>query len=124
MVSFDELIAEARAAPFSGWDFSWLDARCRVEELPWSYSAEVTARARTAVTMLDMGTGGGELLAGIRRRPAHTIATECWPPNVAIAAGRLRPLGIGVVHCDAAPENMSEEAASARPGQAWPAAFP
>jgi hypothetical protein len=120
VATFDELIAEAEAAPFSGWDFSWLRARSRSEELPWRYTTEVTALAEAADSMLDQGTGGGELLAGIRPLPARTVATESWPPNVPVAAGRLRPLGIPVVHCDAAPDNMSELAASAdehRPGR-------
>jgi len=110
MVSFDDLLAEAQAAPFSGWDFSWLDARSSTQNLPWSYTAEVSSLADVAATMLDMGTGNG-----IRPRPARTVATESWPPNVPVAAGRLRPLGIPVVHCDSAPENMSAEAAAARP---------
>jgi hypothetical protein len=36
MATFDELVAEATAAPFTGWDFSWLDARSTTEDLPWS----------------------------------------------------------------------------------------
>jgi hypothetical protein len=31
---FAELEAEALAAPFSGWDFSWLDRRSVNEPLP------------------------------------------------------------------------------------------
>ena len=27
MADFDELVTEAMTAPFSGWDFSWLDRR-------------------------------------------------------------------------------------------------
>ncbi|HEX6931205.1 MAG TPA: class I SAM-dependent methyltransferase [Streptosporangiaceae bacterium] len=118
MTTFDDLVAEAVAAPFTGWDFSWLDARCTTEDLPWSYPAEVATYAATARTMADMGTGGGEVLAGISPRPARTVATESWPPNVRVATNRLRPLGIPVVHCDGAPENMSEEGASDDPGRA------
>lgn len=115
MVSFDELVAEALAAPFTGWNFSWLDARTSLaQDLPWSYTAQVASRAGAA-TMLDMGTGGGELLARIRPRPDRTVATESWAPNVGVADARLRPLGIPVVHCDGAPDNMSAEAAAARP---------
>jgi SAM-dependent methyltransferase len=120
VVSFDDLVAEAVAAPFSGWDFGWLDARSRTEELPWRYADEVAARSGVAVSMLDQGTGGGELLATIVPRPARTVATESWPPNVPVAAGRLRPLGIPVVQCDGAPDNMTELAASpdkGRPGR-------
>ena len=116
MTSFDELVAEAKAAPFTGWDFGWLDARTSLAQgLPWSYPAEVASRAGAAAAMLDMGTGGGELLATVRPRPDRTVATESWPPNVAVADGRLRPLGIPVIHCDGAADNMSAEAAAARP---------
>jgi SAM-dependent methyltransferase len=118
MVTFDELVAEAVAAPFTGWDFSWLDARSTTEDLPWNYNAEVATYSAAARTMVDMGTGGGEVLAGISPRPARTIATESWPPNVLVAANRLRPLGIPVVGCDGAPDNMSEEGASSAPGRA------
>jgi len=120
MATFDKLVAEAVAAPFSGWDFGWLDARSRTEELPWRYAGEIAARSWAAVSMLDQGTGGGELLATIEPRPARTVATESWPPNVPVAAGRLRPLGIPVVQCDGAPDNMTELAASpdeGRPGR-------
>jgi hypothetical protein len=118
--TFDELVAEAVAAPFSGWDFGWLDGRSRIEQLPWQYADEVAARSRVAVSMLDQGTGGGELLATIEPRPARTVTTESWPPNVPVAAGRLLPLGVPVVQCDGAPDNMSELAASpdeGRPGR-------
>ena len=56
--------------------------------------------AGPATTMLDMGTGGGELLAAIRPRPARTVATESWPPNVEIARRNLAPLGATVVTVD------------------------
>src|SRR6516165_2957989 len=95
--TFEELEAEALAAPFSGWDFSWLDQRSTDEPLPWSYPEEVARYSGSAATMLDMGTGGGELLGQMRPRPVRTVATEGWPPNVPVAAARLRPLGIPVV---------------------------
>jgi hypothetical protein len=116
MTSFDELVAEAAAAPFTGWDFSWLDARSSTTALPWSYDAEVAALSAHATTLLDLGTGGGEWLSRLNPRPARTVATECWPPNVGVAADTLRPLGVPVVQCDGAPDNMS--AAAVRPGQA------
>lgn len=55
--------------------------------------------------MLDMGTGGGEVLSQISQRPRRTVATEAWPPNVPVADERLRPLGIPVVQDEGAPEN-------------------
>ena len=86
MVTFDELVAEATAAPFTGWDFSWLDARSTTEDLPWSYAEEVARYAATARTMVDMGTGGGEVLAGWAV-PEYSL--EAFLP--ALRAAWLRP---------------------------------
>jgi SAM-dependent methyltransferase len=105
MTTFDELVAEALTAPFSGWDFSWLTTRSTAGRLPWSYRSEVRRRAATADAMLDMGTGGGERLARLSPRPRRTVATEAWPPNVAVAAARLRALGIPVIQDEGAPDN-------------------
>jgi hypothetical protein len=111
--SFSELFELGLTTPFSGWDLRWLEARCEYAELPWNYRAEVSSRAATARAMLDMGTGGGEFLSGLAALP-RTAATECWPPNAAIAAGRLHALGIRVVQAASAPENMAA-AGSGRP---------
>ena len=54
---------------------------------------------------LDVETGGGEVLATAARPrpPAFLAATESWPPNVAVARDRLRPLGAQVVAVSDAP---------------------
>jgi SAM-dependent methyltransferase len=109
MTSFDELMAEGLAAPFTGWDFSWLDARSTTSPPPWNYRQQVSRYAAGVTTMLDMGTGGGEWLSGLHPRPVSTVATECWPPNVTVAARQLRPLGIPVVQAAAAPDNMATD---------------
>jgi SAM-dependent methyltransferase len=111
MADFDELVTEAMTEPFSGWDFSWLDRRSRTEPLPWDYSARVAALARGAATMLDMGTGGGEELSRLATRAPRTVATESWLPNVAVAGGRLLPLGIPVIRSEGARDNMDQDGA-------------
>lgn len=108
VAAFDDLVAEALSAPFTGWDFSWLAARATAGRLPWSYREEVARRAALARSMLDMGTGGGERLSLLSPLPQRTVATEAWPPNVPIAAARLRPLGIGVVRDEGATDNISQ----------------
>lgn len=108
MPTFEQLEAEALAAPVSGWDFSWLRTRSSTEPLPWSYRKVVDGYAGSATTMVDMGTGGGEVLARFRSRPPRTVATEAWPPNVPVAAARLRPLGIPVVQ-DAGADNNDRQ---------------
>lgn len=111
MTTFDELLGEAAAAPFTGWDFSWLQERTTNTALPWSYEAEVAARAETANSMLDMGTGGGEWLSEFRPHPRLTLATESYEPNVKVAADRLRPLGIPLLRCEGAPDNYRQDGA-------------
>lgn len=109
MPTFDELVSEALAAPFSGWDFSWLAGRSGSGRLPWSYERELARRAALSDTLLDMGTGGGERLSGLAPRPPRTVATEGWPPSVPVAAARLGPLGIPVVQDEGAPDNTRQE---------------
>ncbi len=106
---FEELVAEALDAPFTGWDFSWLAAHSTAGRLPWNYRAEVAALAAVTGSLLDMGTGGGERLSRLSPRPANTVATESWPPNVPVAADRLRPLGIPVIHDEGAPDNTARQ---------------
>jgi SAM-dependent methyltransferase len=96
-------LAEADAAAFEGWDFSFLDGRVDEAAPAWSFSELV--RARIATPVLDMGTGGGEFFASFAPFPGLAVATEGWPPNVPVAARRLRPLDINVVHVAGAPDN-------------------
>jgi SAM-dependent methyltransferase len=123
VASFDQLAAEALAAPFSGWDFSWLHGRSRTLPLPWDYRAVLAEHAARADAMLDIGTGGGEFLARLQPRPRRTVATEGWPPNVGVAAARLRPLGIPVIQYEGAPgndEQGADEPASDEPDHPAP----
>src|SRR6478609_5457927 len=101
MADFDALVAEAEAVPIEGWDFSWLDGRATEERPSWGYSQLVAERARSATAMLDVQSGGGELLAGLPTWPSLLVATEGYAPNVARAARRLRPQGASVVQADA-----------------------
>lgn len=93
MTSALDLLEEAARTPFRGWDFSWLSDRISVEPPPWSFDDVVAGLIVHAGDMLDMGTGGGEWLISLPRRPPRTVATEAWKPNVPIAADRLLPLG-------------------------------
>ncbi|MER7954121.1 methyltransferase domain-containing protein [Streptomyces sp. NPDC096030] len=99
--SFDDLIAEAEAAPVAGWDFSWLDGRATEERPSWGYQRLLGDRVAAASAALDIQTGGGEVLAGALQtgagKPAVLAATESWPPNVVKATRLLHPLGVVVV---------------------------
>ncbi|MEV0156498.1 class I SAM-dependent methyltransferase [Micromonospora sp. NPDC050686] len=98
--TFDTLLAEAAAEPVDGWDFSWLAGRASEERPPWGYARLVGARMASAGAALDIDTGGGEVLAGVPAAPTLLVATEAWPPNVAVARRTLRRVGATVVRAD------------------------
>jgi SAM-dependent methyltransferase len=115
---FEDLLAEGESVPVAGWDFSWFAGReagsqhPRATEgrPPWGY-ARLLGRRLAALAgvpgaaALDLQTGGGEVLAaavstGLSSGPAAPptlVATESWPPNVAVAERNLAPLGARVV---------------------------
>lgn len=111
MKSFEELRAEALAAPFSGWDFSWVAGRIkRTLQTPWDYDDMAIQAIHKGVMagdyqVLDMHTGGGERLGRIinrsylswASRAAQVTATEEWEENLPIAKAALEPMGVSVV---------------------------
>src|SRR5579859_8194497 len=99
---FDALLSEVMAAPVAGWGFTWVEDRTSTTHTPWSYEELVAERASGARAMLDMGTGGGEVLSSLAARARSTVATEAWEPNVPVARARLAPLGIEVVQVEGA----------------------
>jgi SAM-dependent methyltransferase len=94
---FEELVAEAAAAPVEGWDFSWLDGRATEARPSWGYQRLIGERLAEVGSALDVQTGGGEVLAGVPALPPAMAATESWPPNVAKATSLLVPRGVVVV---------------------------
>jgi SAM-dependent methyltransferase len=104
--SLAELIAEGDSAPVEGWDFSWFDGRATEERPSWGFARLLAERIGRAAAVLDIQTGGGEVLAeavgGARTatgsaRPAVLVATESWPPNLVLAARALAPYSGTVV---------------------------
>ena len=83
--------------PFTGWDFSHLDARMLEDQAPWSYSGRAAALMRTAASVIDLNTGGGERFLSLRASwPPIAVATEEYPPNVKLARERLGAVGVPV----------------------------
>lgn len=86
---FEDLIAEAQAAPIEGWSFEWLMGRATEERPPWGFAALLAERLGTVESVLDLQTGGGEFLAEVLDRavvvPERVTATEGWLPNAAAA---------------------------------------
>ncbi|KUO11826.1 methyltransferase domain-containing protein [Streptomyces sp. DSM 15324] len=103
--TFQELLAEGAAVPTEGWDFSWFEGRATEERPSWGYAVSLAGRLAGAGAVLDLQTGGGEVLdfalaraaAAAAPAPVLTVATEGWPANVARATALLRPRGIAVV---------------------------
>jgi SAM-dependent methyltransferase len=96
MLPYAELIDQAVAASFQGWDFDWLRDRATSTPLPWSYDELARTELQHATRLLDLDTGGGEALAAFAPLPEATIATEGYEPNLPIARARLAPLGVDV----------------------------
>jgi SAM-dependent methyltransferase len=100
--SFEELVAEAESKTFEGWDFSYLQGRLVEEPTPWDYRKIVGECLSRTDSLVDLGTGGGELLSSLRPLPRLAVATEGYPHNVQLAKQRLQPMGVEVVEtfCD------------------------
>src|SRR5690349_20539357 len=86
---FEDLVREADAAPIDGWSFEWLDGRAMEERPPWAFTRLLTARVGEVSSLLDLQTGGGEVLSEALGRatrvPDRIAATEPPPPNTIVA---------------------------------------
>jgi SAM-dependent methyltransferase len=94
---YDQLVGEAVGVPITGWEFAWLDGRAVGSDPSWSYPELARPLLRHADSLLDLDTGGGELLVELAPLPAHTVAVESWAPNVPVARDRLTRFGVSVV---------------------------
>lgn len=95
----DDLLDQWRrdaAAPFAGWDFSYLTGRMIEGEPPWSYLDLAKAAVADAQDILDVATGGGEVFSSLAPFPGRARAVEGYVPNLAVARRRLEPLGVEV----------------------------
>jgi SAM-dependent methyltransferase len=88
------------AAPFQGWDFSYIGKRHHMDRPDWNYEETAKKLISNAASVLDIGTGGGEVFARLAPFPPHAVAVEDWLPNVAVATKRLSPLGVKVLGVD------------------------
>lgn len=88
--------AEQEAAHMLGWDFSYIAGRynSHEDELSWNYCDVVKRYLSPDKKLLDLDTGGGEVLLSLRHPYHMTSATESYPPNVKLCGEKLLPLGI------------------------------
>ena len=84
------------SAAFKGWDFSRLNGRWDFPEPPWDYRTIVKSYLKDTDILLDMGTGGGEILLTIEHPHTNTYVTEAYLPNYELCKKVLAPLGITV----------------------------
>ncbi len=121
--TFEEIVAEAESVSVDGWDFSWLDGRATEQRPSWGYQRLLRARLAQVTSALDIQTGGGEVLAGAGPFPPAKVATESWPPNLALATRLLHAMGVVVVHCAQRPLPFADAAfdlvTSRHPADLW-----
>lgn len=92
-----ELWMRDEKEPFRGWDFSYIRNRIKEETPPWDYKRLARKLVRKSESVLDMGTGGGEIFSSLGPFPKHAIATEGYKPNYILARKRLGNSGVNVV---------------------------
>ena len=91
---------EEEIAHIHGWDFSHIEGRCVEEPLPWDYRQVVKQYLKPEMKLLDIDTGGGEVLLSFGHPYENTAATENYPPNVQLCKEKLLPLGIDFKQAD------------------------
>ncbi|MEQ8672230.1 MAG: class I SAM-dependent methyltransferase [Aggregatilineales bacterium] len=98
--NFDALAQAALDHDFYGWDFSYVCGRMVESNPAWDYPVRAKSGVPKSVSLLDVGTGGGELFATFAPFPADTHATETYGANIPIAEQTLTPLGVNVQGVD------------------------
>lgn len=88
--------SEEKQKEFIGWNFTYLANKCIQEELPWSYQKIVKHYLKPEMNLLDMGTGGGELLSTFEHPYHKTTVTEGWDKNYQLLLKKLKPKGVNV----------------------------
>src|SRR2546426_11278897 len=87
-----------RALTFTGWNLDRIAPKRIGPGLPWNYERRARELLAQAQSVLDLGTGGGELFAELcAGYHGRAIASEPWAVNAPLAKRRLARLGVEVV---------------------------
>jgi SAM-dependent methyltransferase len=87
-----------KARSSSGWSFPSIRTTRMGRDVPWDYEGRARKLLQGAGSVLDMGTGGGELYSDLLRGSRmRAVATEPWARNAPLANDRLRGIGCSVV---------------------------
>lgn len=84
---------------FKGWDFSYIKNRYKQYEPSWNYKSLAKKLIKNSKAVLDMATGGGEVLSEIllTHKPKKVIAIEGYKPNIKVARKKLKPFNAKVI---------------------------
>lgn len=90
--------SEENVAHMKGWDFSYIENRFKTyeNELSWDYKEIVEKYLTPEAKILDIDTGGGEILLSFHHPYYLTTVTEGYAPNVKLCEETLGTLGIRV----------------------------
>lgn len=92
---FENWKKEEETAFIKGWDFSHIEGRYAEEtDFGWDYRETVLKYLKDDMKLLDVDTGGGEVLLSLGHPFENTAASEGYPPNVKLCNETLLPLGI------------------------------
>ena len=89
-------------AHFEGWDFSYIKNRIKQDKPSWDYIKIAKKLIKNKKSLLDIDTGGGEILLSISHLPKNSFAIEGYHPNVLIARKNLKKAGVKVIEADSA----------------------
>jgi SAM-dependent methyltransferase len=91
-----------RARSFSGWSFDDLKVTDLEPAQPWDYIAIAREHIAQAGSVIDLGTGGGEIYSriidGFGDAGERFFASEEWDINAPVARERLAPIRVTVVN--------------------------
>lgn len=90
------LKSEENQKNFTGWNFSYLENKYFCEEPNWDYRDIVLSYLKKEMQLLDMGTGGGELLATFSHPYENTSVTEGYLKNYRLLQKTLQTKGVDV----------------------------
>ena len=97
MSHFDDLVDKAERASIEVWNFGWLEGRAVEERPTWRYFDRVAERAAEVSTLLEVQAGVGSMIGTLPSLPRLSVATEGFPPSVAMATPRLRSRDVYLV---------------------------
>lgn len=105
-----DLWRQEEKAGYSSRDLFSPHGRIIEEPLPWNYEKWLRDFLKPGTKLLDMGTGGGEFLLGLRHKPELVSATEGHMPSYLLSQKRMEPLGIKLAYVkDGAPLPFEDE---------------